>query len=299
MFYRRKVLLALIEQFEGLSKTKLQKLLFLFTRNQENKSFDFVPYKYGGFSFQANNDLRILSNQNHVFVKVYEDGSSEINKKSDLSFFDELKKKDKEILLRLKNRFKDYSQDELIKFTYLNFPFYAINSKIAHRVLSNSELKVIEKQRTYFKEKILFTIGYEGISLEKYLNKLIINGVEILCDVRKNSFSMKYGFSKTQLLNACNSVGIKFVHLPELGIASEKRKKLNSLTDYRILFEEYERTVLKDNEESLTKIQELFENNKRIALTCFEKEVCMCHRGRIANALLRLPNWDIPLKHLY
>lgn len=290
--------MALIEQFEELSKTKLQKLLFLFTRSQENKSFDFIPYKYGGFSFQANNDLRILSNQNHVFVKVKEDGSNEISKKSDFSFFEELKKKDKEILLRLKNRFKDYSQDELIRFTYLNFPFYAINSKIAHRVLSNSELREIEKQRTYFKEKKLFTIGYEGISLEKYLNKLIVNGVEILCDVRKNSFSMKYGFSKNQLLNACNSVGIKFIHLPELGIASEKRKKLNSLTDYKILFEEYERSVLKDNEKSLTKIQELFENNKRIALTCFEKEVCMCHRGRIADALLRLPNWDIPLKHL-
>ncbi|WP_348602891.1 DUF488 family protein [Bartonella tribocorum] len=41
-----------------------------------------------------------------------------------------------------------------------------------------------------------FTIGYEGKSLENYLNCLLENNIKILCDVRKNPISRKYGFSK-------------------------------------------------------------------------------------------------------
>ena len=61
MFYRRKILLALIEQCGGqVEKLRLQKLLFLLSRYQDNPTFDFVPYKFGCYSFQANSDLNTL-----------------------------------------------------------------------------------------------------------------------------------------------------------------------------------------------------------------------------------------------
>ena len=62
MYYRRKIILSLLQVFGGeLEKIQLQKLLFLFTRFQKDKkSFDFVPYKFGCFSFQANADLSTL-----------------------------------------------------------------------------------------------------------------------------------------------------------------------------------------------------------------------------------------------
>jgi hypothetical protein len=61
LYYRRKVLLALLEIFGGqLTAKSFQKYLFLFTRKQEIKVFDFVPYKYGCFSFQANQDIATL-----------------------------------------------------------------------------------------------------------------------------------------------------------------------------------------------------------------------------------------------
>lgn len=34
----------------------------------------------------------------------------------------------------------------------------------------------------------------------------------------KNPISMKYGFSKSQLQNACEGVGISYNHFPDLGI---------------------------------------------------------------------------------
>lgn len=58
MFYRRKILLSILHTFgERLTRTQVQKLTFIFTRWQESPAFDFVPYRFGCFSFQANQDL--------------------------------------------------------------------------------------------------------------------------------------------------------------------------------------------------------------------------------------------------
>jgi hypothetical protein len=62
MYYRRKILLSLLQAFDNqLDKISLQKLLFLLTRIQEKKSYYFIPYKFGCFSFQANADLSTLA----------------------------------------------------------------------------------------------------------------------------------------------------------------------------------------------------------------------------------------------
>ena len=53
--------------------------------------------------------------------------------------------------------------------------------------------------------------------------------------MRKNAFSMKYGFSKGILEKACNGVNIKYVHISELGIESSKRQTLVSQNGQRRL----------------------------------------------------------------
>ena len=41
---------------------------------------------------------------------------------------------------------------------------------------------------------------------------------------------------RSQLQNACEGVGIKYKHIPDLGIDSDKRQELNTQTDYNNLF---------------------------------------------------------------
>lgn len=61
MFYRRKIILALLELFEDeLEKIRLQKLLFLFCQKQEKADYDFIPYKYGCYSYSANADMTTM-----------------------------------------------------------------------------------------------------------------------------------------------------------------------------------------------------------------------------------------------
>ena len=71
MYYRRKILLSLL-QVSGnkLDKISLQKLLFLFTQQQEVKSYHFVPYKFGCFSFQANADLHTMTKYRQVLPSM-------------------------------------------------------------------------------------------------------------------------------------------------------------------------------------------------------------------------------------
>jgi len=109
---------------------------------------------------------------------------------------------------------------------------------------------------------------------------------------------MKYGFSKNQLLRTCENLDIKYLHIPELGIESEKRKGLDSKSDYDGLFRFYEEHTLKESSNTVLQLFNLLKQNKRIALTCFEANPLQCHRSRLANAIAGLPEWEYELKHL-
>uniref|UniRef100_UPI0035CED091 DUF488 family protein n=1 Tax=unclassified Bartonella TaxID=2645622 RepID=UPI0035CED091 len=99
------------------------------------------------------------------------------------------------------------------------------------------------------------------------------------CDVRKNPISRKHGFSKRQLEQAVSNIDIEYMHMPEFGIASEKRRNLKTQKDYDRLFEDYQNTTFKNNFCAINKLYQMFLNKKRVAITCFEANVCMCHRG--------------------
>jgi uncharacterized protein (DUF488 family) len=298
LYYRRKILLALLEIFGGqLTAKSLQKYLFLFTRKQSIQSFDFIPYKYGCFSFQANQDISTLKTYGYVDIIDHQNGRFIQLKKND-NYCALLNLFDVQYLSDTKKEFGNLSQNELIKYTYIHYPFYAIKSSIAESLLTSDEYATIQLQIRSFPESVLFTIGYEGLSLEKYINTLIINDIKILCDVRKNAYSQKYGFSKSQLQTACEGVNIMYVHIPKLGIESEYRQNLMSQKDYDILFERYENTTLKTNQDTLIQIFELLKTNKRVALTCFEKDPQQCHRSRIAKKMMSFENKDYTLKNL-
>jgi uncharacterized protein (DUF488 family) len=287
-YYRRKIILALLQKFNGeLLSTPLQKYLFLLTRLQKNKAFDFIPYKYGCYSLQANQDLMVLEKMGYVSKEQNKNAISWKLVSTD-DFIAAIKKEDLSCLNNVFLTFSEFRTNDLIKHTYLNYPFWAINSSILNDVLSVEERTKVLLQKKQSNENTLFTIGYESISLEMYINKLILNDIKVLCDVRKNSYSQKWGFSKSTLQDACEKVGIKFIHIPQLGIESGERQELNVLSDYKRLFASYEANTLVENDKYLLELAGIVTTNHRVALTCFEKDVQMCHRGVVASKLMTL-----------
>lgn len=276
-----------------LEKLRIQKLLFLYSQKKKNPEYEFIPYKFGCYSFSAKADLNtmlknggLLENENY-FIKNNPD-----------DFVKTLKAEDKKLLSEVVQLYGNMNSNSLIKHTYINFPYYAINSTIADKVLCELQLNKVLNLKKESSETILFTIGYEGISLEKYLNKLVTNNVKLLVDVRKNSLSMKFGFSKSLLKKYCASLGIEYLHIPEVGINSDQRQELNSQQDYDTLFDIYKKTTLKETKSHQEYIIELLETHKRIALTCFEADVCQCHRKHLAEAIEKNPIFDYHVKHI-
>lgn len=294
MYYRRKILLSLLQVFDNrLEKLKLQKLLFLYNRLQENKSFHFVPYKFGCYSFQANADLKTMIKYNLVL----EEGKTWI-KTDETDFLSQLKQKDLQAIKNLKKLHGNKTAQELIQFTYVNYPYFATKSTIAEDCLTDSDYLKVTNSIPKRVESKLFTIGYEGISLEEYLNKLLINDVKVLCDVRKNSKSMKYGFSKNQLKHACENLDIKYIHIPDLGIESSSRQELNTQADYDKLFTEYRHTTLKETDTQQMQLINLVKDYKRVAITCFEANINQCHRKHLAESINQNKHFKYDIKHI-
>jgi uncharacterized protein (DUF488 family) len=301
MYYRRKVALALIQAFGGkLGKLDFQKLLFLLAQTQTKPAYDFVPYKYGCYSFQANADMQTMIHYQQVaeHSKNSSDKPDTWKKADDIDYFAQLSVGDQRAIKQLKEQFGDFTTDKLIAHTYRKFPYYAIHSRIADKMLSAAELQLVSELKPFNAGMGLFSIGYEGKSLEQYINTLIQHDIRLLCDVRKNSKSMKFGFSKNQLQYACKAVGIEFVHIPNLGIDSDKRQTLNTQEDYDLLFAEYRSTTLRSEQQNVAALAALVEKHQRVAITCFEANIHQCHRKHLADAVVALPGWCHAMEHI-
>ena len=272
-YHRQRFLLVLLELTGGrLSKIDFQKLLFLSQQETERQYYDFVPYHYGGYSFQAQSDVELLESRGWLQtvgneIQLLEKLSSSMTRDELASVSDFAKK------------YKAYRGIKLVRHVYERYPYYAIRSKIAKNILSeNSSEAVIQTgKKLKSNSKELFTIGYEGLTFEKYVNQLICHDVRLLCDVRNNPLSRKFGFSKGMLSNLLPKLGIGYIHIPELGVASESRVSLETESDYAQLFKVY-RKALPQKKESLEKLNRLLDKDRRIALTCFEKDHDLCHR---------------------
>lgn len=283
MFYRRKLLLALLETFENkLSKIELQKYLFLATVSQKEPVYEFVPYKFGSYSFTSWSDLTVLCEKGYIKID-----DNDIIKLSNESFIKTLKTDDQERLKKLKQKIHEFkSKRAMMHYVYTSAPYYALNSTVKDNYLSPEEIEEVNKIRPHKSDKALCTIGYEGRSIEAYINKLIKNDIRCLVDVRRNPRSMKFGFSKNRLEHICNETGIAYESIPELGIDSEEREKIDDDNSYKLLFKKYKNETLENTEEQQKLVIELLKKYKRIALTCFEADINKCHRKILADYIL-------------
>ncbi|WP_124979867.1 DUF488 domain-containing protein [Nonlabens xiamenensis] len=294
MFYRRKIVFALLEQFDGgLERTRLQKLIFLLSQRQSKPNYEFIPHRFGCYSFSLKADLDVMAQREWLAFdnKTY---SPAIEKK----YYAELNAMDKQIVLETISNYGQMSTRAVTTHTYINFPYFASRSTIADEILPSKYLEKVHNARNMDFTKMLFTIGYEGISLEEYLNRLVKNNIKALIDVRKNPLSQKFGFSKKLLQRFCRRLDIDYIHIPDVGIDSSKRRELNTQDDYNILFDDYKKTTLETSIAAQKEILALLEQYQRIALTCFEAETCQCHRTPLAEKLVTNNSSKIPLKHI-
>jgi uncharacterized protein (DUF488 family) len=132
--------------------------------------------------------------------------------------------------------------------------------------------------------KTLATIGYEGETQDKVIERLKRAGVEVLVDVRAVAASRRAGFSKRVLAASLAEAGIDYVHLRELGTpkpgrdAARKGRIAEMHEIYEIHLQEPAAQL------QLAEACEIAAERKA-ALLCFEADASGCHRAIVAERL--------------
>ena len=131
---------------------------------------------------------------------------------------------------------------------------------------------------------LLYSIGYQGKSLEGLCATLADNAVEILVDVRERAWSNRPEFRKGVLAEGLKRTGINYVHLRAAGNPFRPRK--GASVQRELCIESYS-GYLANNPNVVDSLAALSRHG-RSALFCYEADAAECHRGVLIAALIRL-----------
>lgn len=277
MLKRQRTMLTLLRRLGGKTgRLDLMKLAFILSTEERGGGdgfYSFVPYHYGPYSFSLMQEMTALIRDG--FVTQPDDktwaltpaGAAECSRNPGPVAGE---------VGALAEKFGTLGTSKLIDLVYDQHPWFALNTKL--------ERKARPPRPTA--EPAVYTVGYEKLSVEGLLDALLRSGMRTLIDVRRNPLSRRYGFHGSTLKRLCECVGIGYLHLPALGIASEDRRDLVGPAAYERLFAQYEKTTLLQEHESIERCTAHLVREAS-AVMCAEADPCFCHRGRLAKEVSR------------
>lgn len=286
MLNRQKALLMILQQVGGTaSSVQMMKWAFLLsceTPSHGGKTFyQFIPYRYGPYSFTLNQETDSLirngfleKGTDHRWRLTPLGESLDVKLSSDIS-------KD---ICQIIATYGKLSGQKLTSLVYDKYSWFTINS----------ELPGGRKEQRPVAKRCIYTAGYEGKTVDEFLNLLIESGISRLIDVRYNPISRRYGFHRSTLSRLCSSLNINYQHFPSLGIPGSERECIGSENQYIKLFENY-RLNLALCETDLANVIRLLQSEPSV-LVCMEANPDCCHRNVLAQHLATL--MDMPIKHL-
>jgi uncharacterized protein (DUF488 family) len=130
----------------------------------------------------------------------------------------------------------------------------------------------------------IYTIGYEGATVDTFLAALSAAGVQRVIDVRALPLSRRPGFSKSALAAALKEVGIDYVHLKPLGTPKPGRDAAKK-GDVATLTAVYEAQLALPEAQVAAAQMLALADELPSALLCFERDPCHCHRTLLLDAV--------------
>lgn len=132
----------------------------------------------------------------------------------------------------------------------------------------------------------IYSVGYEGLTLDGLVERLIGSRVEVVVDVRLNPISRKPGFSRRKLSEALGAAGIEYLHERDLGNPPDNRDSFRKGDGEA--GRQRMRSILDNGAgEALGRVVELA-STQRIAVFCVEREPHRCHREVITDMAVEL-----------
>ena len=290
MFERQRSILYLLEKGKHpMSSTVFTKMMFLIRHESQISEafrfYDFLPYKFGPFSFMLYHELGRLENNgyltrrdNRITLRPQALGQT-------INDLERLSSVAKSSVIGVISRYGHLDQRDLVYEVYSKYPWFAINSE---RKLSG----VRSVPRPTKPDQAIYTVGYEGKTVDSFFNDLLERGIRQIIDVRANPVSRKYGFSAKRLGQLSKHLGMSYWNIRELGIPSDLRSSLGSYSSYQRLLSSYENYILASRIPEVREVAQRMRHEASV-LVCFEKDVHCCHRSKLARAVAKVSGLDV------
>ena len=156
---------------------------------------------------------------------------------------------------------------------------------------SGCRARVAPPSYTHAMRDTLFTIGYQGATVERLVETLAAADVSILIDTRETPMSRRPEFRRRALEASLLDAGIRYVSVPALGAPKALRAQVG---DWDVFADGY-RERLGLVREELERILPLV-TAERACLLCFEADPDACHRSLLAHEIQGL--LDVDAVHL-
>jgi uncharacterized protein YwgA len=278
MLRRQRTILKLLSAADAaLCATQVQKYTFLLHEEtflgQDSTFYEFLPYKFGPYSFAAQREIETLTAYGYIeslgsSLRITTLGKNEANK---------VEIDTERAVLAVLARYGKKPLQSLLKEVYVRYPWFATNSELEDLIPAGA-------MKPKAAPPAVYTIGYESRSVDGFLNHLIRAGIRRVIDVRANPVSRKYGFARSALASLTGKLGLAYSHFPELGISPAKRKEAKTPSDFDELFGYYEQQVLPARTTAIADVAKLMKSTASVLL-CMEREAVDCHRSRLATRI--------------
>ena len=139
---------------------------------------------------------------------------------------------------------------------------------------------------------VVYTIGYEGTDIDRFVATLKAVGVKCVADVRAVAISRKKGFSKKSLATRLESEGIEYLHFIQLGDPKPGREAARAgfINKFRAIYSAH-----LDSDDAQSSLKELvaIAGEKPTCLLCFERDPETCHRSIIAEGMTESMEFEV------
>jgi len=139
---------------------------------------------------------------------------------------------------------------------------------------------------------MVYTIGYEGIDIERFIATLKAVGILQIADVRAVPISRKKGFSKNKLAARLKTESIEYLSFQSLGDPKPGREAARS-GQYDLFRAIYDAHL--DSEGAQASLRDLMAvaGEKPTCLLCFERDPSTCHRSVVAEEMSVRSGFDV------
>jgi uncharacterized protein (DUF488 family) len=283
MTARQSTIIRILDRLNGTtSRLHLVKLAFLLSKESSDPPrsaiYEFVPYEFGPYSFTLYYDLGHLNQEGWIQATATDVHLLGTRKDAprDLAFGFSAE------IDRILDEYSTVPVGNLVADVYRRYPWYTAKSED----LSKRAVKLPQAPIAIYK------VGYENLMVDGLMDRLLRSGIERVIDVRCNPVARRFGFHKSTLQRVCTALGIDYVHIPDLGVPSDRRQDLGDEKSYAKLFDWYTSELDKSKKAAVAQAVALVKSRPS-ALLCRETDPACCHRTRLAKHISALTGLQV------